>query len=292
MDSSVGWSTLSADDSLGSILAQFQQTINNLDEGVRFLPNDSVCSVCNRILPGRPDVDWIIEHRPGINGLVPRCYCTRNKMDAAKRLHEFANLPRSVRGPHGPNDWIAASLDNIIDTPGNADATHLIKSYVVGNAPPIVMLIGPPGTGKTHMLEAVGRAFLGESKSVHYVLVASMLDSLRPSGTDDPRADIGEFLMPHLLILDDLGVEKASEWVIEKLMAVIDNRYRNNRKLLVATNASEVEIIQRLGPRIADRLYDENSGKVARAIITGDSARQSAMFTPVEEEEYGDRDKH
>ena len=169
---------------------------------------------------------------------------------------------------------------------------YLIKSYVVGNAPPIVMLIGPPGTGKTHMLEAVGRAFLAESKSVHYVLVASMLDSLRPSSTDDPRTDIGKYLIPHLLILDDLGAEKASEWVIEKLMAIIDDRYRNNRRLLVATNAAQTELIHRLGPRIADRLYDENSGKVARATIIDPSARQGAMFAPVEEEEHGDRDKH
>ena len=75
-------------------------------------------------------------------------------------------------------------------------------------------------------------------------------------------------------------------------MAIIDDRYRNNRQLLVATNASEIEIIQRLGPRIADRLYDENSGKVARATITGDSARQSAMFTPVEEDDNHGYDGH
>ncbi len=285
---------MSADDSLGSILAQFQKSINDLDEAVRFLPDDSICSECDRILPGRPDVDWIIENRPDIHGPVPRCFCARNKIVAAHRLHEFANLPRSVRGPHGPNDWMAASLDNIIDTVGNVDATHLVKSYVAGNAPPIVMLIGPPGTGKTHMLEAVGRAFLTEAKSVRYVLVASMLDSLRPTGTDDPRANIGEYLMPHLLILDDLGIEKASEWVIEKLMAIIDERYRNNRRLLIATNATQIELIHRLGPRLADRLYDENSGKVARATITDPSARQGAMFAPLEEDDaernksYGD----
>jgi DNA replication protein DnaC len=279
---------LSADESLGAILAQFQSRLQDIDEAIRHIPDDCVCSDCNRILPGRPDVDWIIENRPDIRGPVPRCVCTQNRIDAADRLDKMANLPRSVRGTRGPNDWTAATMANIIDTAGNADAVHLMRAYVEGNSPPVAILIGPPGTGKTHMLEAVGRAFLERSQSVRYVLVSSMLDSLRPSGPEDPQADISEYILPHLLVLDDLGVEKASEWVIEKLMAVIDDRYRNNRKLLIATNASEVEIIQRLGSRIADRLYDENSGKVARAIITGDSARQSAMFAPVEEEEYGD----
>ena len=68
-------------------------------------------------------------------------------------------------------------------------------------------------------------------------------------------------------------------------MAIIDERYRNNRMLMIATNATQAEMIYRLGPRIADRLYDINSGKVAHAFIDDPSARQSPMFAPVEEVE-------
>ena len=270
--------------SLGTILSEFKERLNAIDANVRHLPDDSICTDCNRILPGRPDVDYIIEHRPDIRGPVPRCFCAQKIHEAEQLLHQLADLPRSVRGPRGGAEWGEATLANIVNTPGNAEAVHLIKSFAHGNAPPIVMLIGPPGTGKTHMLEAVGRYYLKRSLSVRYVLVSSMLDSLRPSGDKDPRSDISEFLLPRLLILDDLGVEKASEWVEEKLMAVIDDRYRNNRHLLVASNSTQVEIINRLGPRIADRLYDENSGKVARAVINDASARQSPMFAPVQEE--------
>jgi len=176
-------------------------------------------------------------------------------------------------------------MENTLSTPGNADAKHLVQAFISGNAPPIIVISGPPGTGKTHMMEAVGRFFLQQNKSVRYELVASMLDSMRPTSEGNPDSDISDYILPAVMLLDDLGAEKASDWVADKLMAIIDERYRNNRMLMIATNATQVELIYRLGPRIADRLYDVNSGKVAHAYINDPSARQSPMFAPTTEVE-------
>jgi DNA replication protein DnaC len=278
-----------------SEIKSFAELLNSVNpsssESFQPLPNDSICPDCGRILQGRADVDWIIAQRPRIT-IVPRCHCAQQLAEAQDRLHRMANLPKSVRGPDGPRDWREASIANTRTTSGNVEAVHLVKAFALGNAPPIVVLSGPPGTGKTHMLEAVGRVFVAQQKSVRYALVASMLDSMRPSSEGSPEADVAEYMLPHLLILDDLGAEKASDWVVDKLMAIIDERYRNNRNLMIATNATEIEMIQRLGSRLADRLYDVNSGKVAHAHIDDLSARQSPMFAPVEEEEYGDTAEH
>ena len=49
-----------------------------------------------------------------------------------------------------------------------------------------------------------------------------------------------------LLIIDDLGKEKLSEWVLEKLFQIVNTRYENMLPIIITTNYSENEIIKRL----------------------------------------------
>lgn len=71
------------------------------------------------------------------------------------------------------------------------------------------------------------------------------------------------------LILDDLGVEKPSDWVLETLYVIINERYEKNRKLIITSNKDLSEIAKSLGDRIASRI-----GELCEIIkLVGDDKR-------------------
>ena len=76
-----------------------------------------------------------------------------------------------------------------------------------------------------------------------------------------------------LLLLDDIGAEKPSEWVEQELFNLIEDRYRNNRLLVVATNEVEPTIRAKLGDRIASRLFDNETGTVKQVYLTATDYR-------------------
>lgn len=57
-----------------------------------------------------------------------------------------------------------------------------------------------------------------------------------------------------LLFLDDLGVEKPSDWVLQTLYLIVDQRYNDNQPLVISSNFDLDEIATRLDDRIASRI--------------------------------------
>jgi DNA replication protein DnaC len=93
-----------------------------------------------------------------------------------------------------------------------------------------------------------------------YCNVTDLLDRLRGSyrqGADEEEAEIlADMEGAELLVLDDLGAEKATDWVRDRLYLIVNRRYENSKPLIVTTNCDDVELRDRVGPRIVSRLYE------------------------------------
>lgn len=132
-----------------------------------------------------------------------------------------------------------------------------IEKYTKGDYEhPFVTFLGMPGTGKTHLALGLGWDWLGRGKTVLYYHAADFLNALRDgfrrSGETDYFHTISFAKNCSLLILDDLGAERETEFATEQLDLVVDHRYENLKPLIVTTNLA----LDLLPPRIADRLRE------------------------------------
>lgn len=125
-----------------------------------------------------------------------------------------------------------------------------------------LVLRGEAGTGKTHLAAAIVNRLLSSPdwRPLYYVM-PDLLDRLRSIAfREGPERDqewkaIRE---ANLLVLDDYGTEKGSEWADETLYKLLDYRYANKLPLVVTTNLTWDE----MPPRIASRLQDRATSRV------------------------------
>lgn len=215
---------------------------------------------------------------------LPFCRCERDDTDKAyklaneknKRIRD-ANLPQSVTGPLPGRSSLSGTLENFIDRPGTEAAFNAAVDFTVGNSPPVLLLTGGTGTGKTHLMEAIGRQFLEQDVTVRYELLAHLLGKLRDSfKINEDQSVIAPCYLAEVLLIDDIGLEKPSEWVTEQVTALIDERWRNSRMLVVATNETYETLEACYGPRLASRLYDI-TGKVKQVFLTTTDYRKEGV---------------
>lgn len=127
---------------------------------------------------------------------------------------------------------------------------------------------GPTGSGKSYLLGCVANYLCG-NLSVKYLVYADFLDALRATynSRDTEYSEqqmIDQVKNVGLLLLDDLGVEKPTEFSLKNLAQIIDYRYRNCLPLVVTSNFTLEELIRRsqtdlYGERIVWRLSESCS---------------------------------
>lgn len=188
-----------------------------------------------------------------------------------------------------PERYLDCRFANWEDRPGTRKAFEAAQR--VAGKPGNLVLVGPWGTGKTRLgasiiaarVERWLEAYPSEVIRVddegmvtrppfasRFESVPQLLDAIRRSYEYDDEPDPLERLRTApLLILDDLGREKATDWVLERLYVLIDDRYGQHRPTVVTTNYSLDELARRDYGAMVSRLTED--GTVVR--ITATDAR-------------------
>lgn len=120
-------------------------------------------------------------------------------------------------------------------------------------------LFGDTGTGKTSLAMLISKAALEAGRTVAIYSLPKLLARIRRTYDSEPGGDsylsfFEQLTSVDLLHIDDLGAEKRSDWVLEQLYALVNERYEAQRSIVITTNLQHEELEEQIGPRTVSRL--------------------------------------
>jgi DNA replication protein DnaC len=149
----------------------------------------------------------------------------------------------------GIREWLAGVLRQSVKD------RRAVTSVTTG---PSVLLLGPTGTGKTFQAYGAvwGIAACGVRSRWLAISAADLYARMRPRHGVDGETEFRTAADATLLVLDDLGVAKGSEWVEEINYRLVNHRYENQLPTLFTSNIVPGRLAEALGERVASRLTE------------------------------------
>ena len=147
-----------------------------------------------------------------------------------------------------------------------------------------LIITGNTGVGKTHLAASIANELIKNGQPVIFGTLINLLTEVKGSYSIDGEYEskiINKYSKIGLLIIDDLGKERPSEWTLEKLFTIINNRYENNLPVIITTNYNREKLRERLAcnknyeiaDSIISRLYEMCKG----INITGKDKRKELV---------------
>lgn len=136
-----------------------------------------------------------------------------------------------------------------------------------------LLLWGNIGTGKTFFAGCIANALIEKGESVLMTNFAKILNTLSGIYSEDKNEFIAGLMRYSLLIIDDLGIERNTEYAKEQVFNIIDERYKAKLPLIVTTNLS-LDQIKDADELMYKRIYDRVLSICVPVSFRGESHRK------------------
>ena len=201
---------------------------------------------------------WVL----GPEDIARPCECRASRI-ARRRARGIASaIPARYRGVGFDRPPIA----DMARDPAAAPVVEAVREFVDALDERLeegrgLWLMGDVGTGKTSLAMLVSKAAVEGGRSVAIYSLPRLLARIRrtydaEAGEDSYLQFFERLTSVDLLHIDDLGAEKRSDWVLEQLYAIVDERYGSRRSMIVTTNLGQADLELQIGPRTVSRLVE------------------------------------
>ena len=254
----------------------FEHVINNINENAarpesEYMGEEGLlhCSACNAVTQTK------VEILGKIRTVRCICDCRKKELEAIKQREAHQERERRRNICFSESNMAQWTFQN--DDGKDAKMSGAMQNYVknftefkkTGKG---LLLYGTVGTGKTYFAAAIANSLIDEGYKVLMTNFASLTNKIQGmfEGKQEFINDLNRYT---LLIIDDLGAERKSEFMQEMVFNIIDSRYRSGLPFIITTNLTmdEIKKPQEIG---YSRIYDRILERCFPVEVSGNSRRR------------------
>ena len=196
---------------------------------------------------------WVLEDG---NAARP-CACRAARITRASSRRMGTGIPKRFRGVSFERRPVC-DLDPIVVRQVRGFVREIDRHLAAGRG---LWFYGDVGTGKTSLAMIVSKAAIDAGHSVAIYSVPHLLADIKETYEDGSGQSYMQLFRRlsrvDLLHLDDLGAEKRTEWVLEQLYSIVNERWQDERSIVVTTNITDLdELREQVGARTVSRLTE------------------------------------
>ena len=192
------------------------------------------------------------------------CKCRSAEMEARKERErheeELRRIERARISSMMDETFRNATLENFKEHDDNRRYLKVARNYCdnfekMYERNQGLLFYGSVGTGKSYTAACIANHLLNQGQSVVMTSFVKILQEMQGFDREREEAFVRRLNNVRLLIIDDFGAERSTDYALEKIYGIIDNRYRARKPLILTTNL-ELEQMQTANDIRYARIYD------------------------------------